>query len=54
MFPPLWRNVGSESRKDGDESDWIDRDKDRNESEEKFLDHCGARFLTCAHSKRNT
>ncbi len=46
--PARGRSAGSEPGKDGDKSDWIDRHKNRNKGEEKFLDHRGARFLTCA------
>jgi hypothetical protein len=53
-FALLRRSAGRETHEYCDESDWIDRDKDRNESEEKFLDHRGAGFLACQCSKRNT
>src|SRR4030095_16876485 len=35
----LRRSAGRESHEYRDKSDWIDGDKDRNESDEKFLNH---------------
>lgn len=33
------RGACAESHKNGDEPDWIDRNKNRNKRQEKFLDH---------------
>src|SRR5882724_1750753 len=54
VFALFWRSARREPHEYRDESDWIDGDKDRNESDEKFLDHRCARSLACQCSKRNT
>ena len=53
-FALFRRSAGREPHEYRDKSNWIDGDKDRNESDEKFLDHRCARFLVCQCSKRNT
>src|SRR5437016_3806820 len=54
-FPIFERSVRAQTHENRDEADRIDRDKDRDEGEKKFLDHgsCVASFLTCTFSKRN-
>jgi len=53
-FALLRRSAGRESHEYRDKSDWIDCDKDGNESDEKFLNHRCASFLARQCSKLNT
>ena len=54
MFATLRRSARPEPHENRDQSDRIDRDKDRNEREQEFLDHGCATLLPSQCSKRNT